>query len=129
MAMSKSCAAHFITGECSMLSNMIYLRRKSFMNAVETKKKVNRRSLEPLFSQKDYSIVRGALLKLSRTERIIVLLRHWERFELLEIAKALRTTPDAVERYLEAAYAKLRHFCEVHTEFSRCTSTALPMAA
>ena len=61
-----------------------------------------------------------ALAQLSPQERAVVVLRHFDQLEVLEIAEAMRTTDDAVREYLAQAHATLgRTLGEIAPEVDR----------
>jgi DNA-directed RNA polymerase specialized sigma24 family protein len=88
--------------------------------------------LVPLFSEKDYSIVQRALLRLPVIEREVIVMRFYRHYDLISIAERLGMQLSAVEAYLDRAYETLKVNCLGHPGFSRSPfrkSTPLPLAA
>ena len=92
----------------------------------------NHGRLLPLFTEKDYSIIQRALLRLPTVEREVVVMRFYRRYDLMSIADRLGMRLNAVEACLERAYATLKSNCLGHPDFSRSLfgkETSLPIAA
>jgi RNA polymerase sigma factor (sigma-70 family) len=84
-------------------------------------------TIESLFTELDYRIVRAAMRRLPPREFKILFLRFWGHLSISEIARELRMSFDSVDHALSVALGKLKESCLKNPGFSRYQ--ALPLAA
>lgn len=72
-----------------------------------------------LFHAKDYDIVRSAVARLPKVERLAITLRFWEHYTLDEVAQELGVTWREVEDIIAKALVTLRQVCIGDPRFSR----------
>lgn len=82
-----------------------------------------------LFTDTDYFVVRDAICSLSDEEQTAVLLRFWDRKDLVSIAEHLGVDFEMADRILLGAFEKLRNFCLAAPGFSRRSGIESSIAA
>lgn len=82
-----------------------------------------------LFPKTDYLVVRQAIARLPASQMKVVVLRFWSNYSLIEIARLMRLSYDAVERLLSQALIQLRILCLSDPSFSRTITEAIPCEA
>ena len=74
---------------------------------------------QPIFTERDYAILRNSINRLSRVEQKIIFLRFWGSLSIQEIARMQRMSWSRVNELLEKAFVKLREIHEIKTSFAR----------
>jgi DNA-directed RNA polymerase specialized sigma24 family protein len=70
------------------------------------------------FTSNDVEIVRAGLSYLTTCERQILIYRFWEDMTIEEIAGLFEMRWEEVNRNIETALKKLKHFCMNESDFS-----------
>jgi len=71
------------------------------------------------FTECDHLVVRQAIALLPKRELEVIVLRFWEGLSETEIATALRTDWQTIEKLMAKALARLKDTCLSRPEFSR----------